>query len=41
MFNTWIAKNYNKKLEPNPKWNGIDLKQTTANSNNFKAFLNK
>lgn len=26
MLNTWIAKNYNKTLEPNPKWNGTDLK---------------
>lgn len=26
MLNTWIAKNYNKKLEPNPSWNGKDLK---------------
>jgi arylsulfatase A-like enzyme len=26
MLNTWIAKNYNKKLEPNPNWNGSDLK---------------
>ena len=26
LLNDWIAKNYNKKLEPNPKWNGGDLK---------------
>ncbi len=26
MLNSWIAKNYNKKLEPNPNWNGTDLK---------------
>jgi arylsulfatase A-like enzyme len=26
MLNNWISKNYNKKLEPNPKWNGSDLK---------------
>jgi arylsulfatase A-like enzyme len=26
MLNNWIIKNYNKELEPNPKWNGIDLK---------------
>lgn len=26
MLNNWIAKNYNKKLEPNPNWNGKDLK---------------
>ena len=26
MLNNWVTNNYNKKLEPNPKWNGIDLK---------------
>jgi arylsulfatase A-like enzyme len=26
ILNNWIAKNYDKKLEPNPKWNGNDLK---------------
>ena len=26
MLHNWVAKNYNKTLEPNPKWNGIDLK---------------
>ncbi|WP_310560556.1 sulfatase [Flavobacterium sp.] len=26
MLNNWVTKNYNKKLEPNPNWNGIDLK---------------
>ncbi len=26
MLNDWIAKNYDKKLEPNPTWNGSDLK---------------
>ena len=26
MLNDWVTKNYNKKLETNPKWNGIDLK---------------
>ena len=26
MLNNWIGKNYNKSLEPNPKWNGNDLK---------------
>ena len=26
MLNNWIAKNYNKTLEPNPNWNGKDLK---------------
>jgi arylsulfatase A-like enzyme len=26
MLNNWIAKNYYKKLEPNPDWNGCDLK---------------
>jgi arylsulfatase A-like enzyme len=26
LLNNWVAKNYNRKLEPNPKWNGIDLK---------------
>lgn len=26
MLNKWIANNYNKKLEPNPNWNGVDLK---------------
>jgi arylsulfatase A-like enzyme len=26
MLNEWVTKNYNKKLEPNPNWNGIDLK---------------
>ena len=26
MLNEWVTKNYNKKLEPNPKWNGNDLK---------------
>jgi len=26
MLNNWLAKNYNKKLEPNPNWNGRDLK---------------
>ncbi len=26
LLNNWIVKNYNKKLEPNPKWNGSDLK---------------
>jgi arylsulfatase A-like enzyme len=26
MLNEWVAKNYNKKLEPNPTWNGSDLK---------------
>lgn len=26
MLNNWIAKNYTKTLEPNPTWNGKDLK---------------
>lgn len=26
MLNNWVTKNYDKKLEPNPKWNGSDLK---------------
>jgi arylsulfatase A-like enzyme len=26
MLNNWVTKNYNKKLEPNPNWNGKDLK---------------
>lgn len=26
MLNSWISKNYNRTLEPNPNWNGIDLK---------------
>jgi arylsulfatase A-like enzyme len=26
MLSNWVTKNYNKKLEPNPKWNGKDLK---------------
>jgi hypothetical protein len=26
MLNEWVTKNYNKKLEPNPNWNGKDLK---------------
>lgn len=26
MLNDWVTKNYNKKLEPNPNWNGADLK---------------
>ena len=26
MLNDWITKNYNKNLEPNPTWNGADLK---------------
>lgn len=26
MLNNWVAKNYNKKLEPNPTWNESDLK---------------
>lgn len=26
MLNNWIANNYNKKLKPNPSWNGSDLK---------------
>lgn len=26
MLNEWVTKNYNKKLEPNPTWNGSDLK---------------
>jgi arylsulfatase A-like enzyme len=26
MLNGWISKNYNKKLESNPNWNGKDLK---------------
>jgi hypothetical protein len=25
-LNDWVTKNYTKKLEPNPKWNGKDLK---------------
>lgn len=30
MLNNWIAKNYNKKLEPNPNWNHSDLKQSNS-----------
>ena len=26
MLNEWVTKNYNKKLEPNPNWNGKNLK---------------
>lgn len=26
ILSDWVTKNYSKKLEPNPKWNGIDLK---------------
>ena len=26
LLNKWVTNNYNKKLEPNPSWNGIDLK---------------
>ena len=26
MLNDWVTKNYNKKLEPNPSWNGKNLK---------------
>lgn len=26
LLSNWIAKNYSKKLEPNPNWNGKDLK---------------
>jgi arylsulfatase A-like enzyme len=26
LLNDWVTKNYTKKLEPNPKWNGKDLK---------------
>ncbi|MCF8321603.1 MAG: sulfatase [Flavobacterium sp.] len=26
LLNDWVTKNYTKNLEPNPKWNGIDLK---------------
>lgn len=26
LLNDWVTKNYSKNLEPNPKWNGIDLK---------------
>jgi arylsulfatase A-like enzyme len=26
LLNNWVSKNYNRKLEPNPKWNKNDLK---------------
>jgi arylsulfatase A-like enzyme len=26
LLHSWVSKNYNKKLDPNPKWNRVDLK---------------